>query len=151
VLLLLAFLLSACQQSPTSSPGPVPSTVSGGATTVSEEARVELDIFSGRPNPQWRLSAADAALLEQKLAALPVASPGQLANPLGYRGFIVQLPQANDKTTVTVQNGMVRTTRAGETAHYQDPGRAVERWLLNTGGPFLDKDLFSLVERELPA
>jgi hypothetical protein len=152
VILLLALLLSACQEAPTSSPVPVPSTISGAETTaVSEEGRVELDIFSGRPNPEWRLSAVDVAFLEQKLSVLPVATPSQPADPLGYRGFIVQIRQANNEATVTVQNGIVRTTRAGEVTHYKDPDRAVERWLLNTGGPFLDEDLFNLVERELPA
>jgi hypothetical protein len=118
---------------------------------MSEEVRVELDIFSGRPNPEWRLTPADAVSLDQKLAALPVAAPGQLANPLGYRGFIVRLRTADDETTVTVQNGTVRTTRTGDTVHHQDPDRALERWLLTTGRPTLAQDLFTLVERELPA
>ncbi|MCE7002417.1 hypothetical protein LWC34_06160 [Kibdelosporangium philippinense] len=113
---------------------------------MTEEARVELDIFSGRPNPTWSLSAADTAILNGKLAALPPATPSPLANPLGYRGFIVRLKQA----TVTVQNGTVWTKRGSELAHHRDPDRAVERWLLNTGRPFLDDEVFTVVNRELP-
>ncbi|MBP2330521.1 hypothetical protein JOF56_010906 [Kibdelosporangium banguiense] len=136
MLLLLALLLSACGQ--TTGPN------SGSAVT---QARVELDIFSGRPNPEWRLPETDTAQFKEKLAALPVATPGQLANPLGYRGFIVHLGE----TTVTVQNGLVRTTRAGEMTYHKDPYRVMEQWLLNTGRPFLDEEIFNVVKRELPA
>jgi hypothetical protein len=144
MILLLALLLSACRAAP---PASSPGSTSGGGTTVAEAVGLELDIFSGRPNPVWQLSAADAALFEQKLAALPVTTPGQLANPLGYRGFIVKLGES----TVTVQNGAVLLDRAGQVAGHKDPGRALERWLLDTGKPFLDEDLFKLVERQIPA
>ena len=50
--------------------------------------RVELDMFSGRPNPVWQLDAvAEQELLELERALQPA---GRLANEppaLGYRGF----------------------------------------------------------------
>lgn len=52
---------------------------------------VELDAFSGRPNPRWQLPESDAAEftrliadLQPSLGAPPPRPPG-----LGYRGFRV--------------------------------------------------------------
>ena len=48
----------------------------------------ELDVFSGRPNPRWRLDAMDTQEVHRLLSRLqalghdPVQPPG-----LGYRGF----------------------------------------------------------------
>jgi len=114
---------------------------------MARQVGVELDIFSGRPNPEWQLSAADAALFEQKLAALSAAEPGRITNPLSYRGFVVQ----SGDTTVKIQNGTVQATRASAVTHRQDTGRALERWLLSTGKPFVDQETYKLAERELPA
>lgn len=50
--------------------------------------QIELDIFSGRPNPTWRLDDAQTIELLALLSDLPVATQGQ-PEPLGYRGFLV--------------------------------------------------------------
>lgn len=49
---------------------------------------IELDVFSGRPNPRWPLQADEARELLALLADLPAASPPVLGE-LGYRGFLV--------------------------------------------------------------
>jgi len=51
---------------------------------------VELDVFSGRPNPKWELNTGDTRKLQTKLDSLteqttPAADPG-----LGYRGFVLR-------------------------------------------------------------
>ena len=51
---------------------------------------VELDIFSGMPNPTWTLTNAEADNFVKQLAALPRTSARELSGNLGYRGFIVQ-------------------------------------------------------------
>jgi hypothetical protein len=53
--------------------------------------KVELDIFSGRPNPSWTLSGKDEQQLIDRVQAdpsimVPVTAP---AGGLGYRGYIV--------------------------------------------------------------
>jgi hypothetical protein len=50
---------------------------------------VELDAFSGRPNPRWELDDAGSERLRALIARLSAAS-GAPAEPagLGYRGFI---------------------------------------------------------------
>lgn len=50
---------------------------------------VELDIFSGRPNPRWALSAEAAKRLQADLEERATAeSPAALG--LGYRGFVIR-------------------------------------------------------------
>ncbi|MGM1065066.1 hypothetical protein, partial [Saccharothrix sp. Mg75] len=110
---------------------------------------VELDIFSGKPNPTWSLPPADADAFTAKVAALPTAPPTALANPLGYRGFLVHVRGRGGESEVVVQNGSVRSTAAGTTTHLGDPGRALERWLLDTGRPSLPPELVEAVERSL--
>jgi hypothetical protein len=53
---------------------------------------VELDIFSGRPNPRWRLDEAGAAELGELHHRLEVAAARPTEPPgLGYRGFLYSL------------------------------------------------------------
>jgi len=52
---------------------------------------VELDIFSGNPNPRWTLSDKEANdLLDRVMADRSLASPPKHVGGLGYRGFIVR-------------------------------------------------------------
>lgn len=50
---------------------------------------VELDVFSGRPNPRWKLDEDAAESLRQLLSRLSVATDAPPEQPgLGYRGFV---------------------------------------------------------------
>jgi hypothetical protein len=115
----------------------------------SAKMKVELDIFSGRPNPAWVLSDADARAFLNKVEGLPRAAVRELSNPLGYRGFIVHVENGADNYRVQVQDGKVQLLRGRTTTYYSDPGRKLERWLLESGKPFLPNELFVLVEGEL--
>lgn len=52
---------------------------------------VEIDVFSGRPNPRWKLSRSEVIELQNRIKALrqPTAAPPVPA--LGFRGFVVRL------------------------------------------------------------
>ena len=58
--------------------------------------RVMMDLFSGRPNPAWRLSPAQARQVADKLAALTTLHAAQIAPEyipdagLGFRGFVIE-------------------------------------------------------------
>ncbi len=53
-------------------------------------AEVELDVFSGRTNPSWRLGQDQAKALMREISALPPASGQTSRIPgLGFRGFVV--------------------------------------------------------------
>jgi hypothetical protein len=59
---------------------------------------VELDAYSGLPNPGWRLSHEDVVELEKRLEGLPEATAA-IPDHLGYRGFIIR-PQSAEQIRV---------------------------------------------------
>ena len=128
------FLASACGSTP-----------SGEDKTVSGTVAVELDVFSGRPNPTWTLAEPDATAYREKVGGLPVASSGQVANNLGYRGFVVR----TGDEVVVVQRGVVRKTKGSTTAYASDPNRDLERWLLRSGRSSVEPEVLTSVEREI--
>lgn len=110
---------------------------------------VELDAFSGRPNPRWRLLPDQAREFTNKLQRLPrqhkrAASAEQ---GLGYRGFIVTgaSDELGNYDEVVVSSGAVHA-RSGPVSHYlEDQERALERWLLETMRGRLDEELYRYV------
>ena len=84
--------------------------------------RVELDVFSGRPNPVWQLDAQAAAALTALHDAL-IAGAGWREPPaLGYRGFLYAI-RADD---CRAYHGAVRTPHA----ILADPRQTIERFLI---------------------
>ncbi len=108
--------------------------------------RVELDVFSGRENPRWILSA-DAT--REFIALLASLSPEQeeTGEPphggLGYRGFILtdlaDVAPSYDEIHV-LPNRAIVTQRDGPIRLF-DPDRRLERWLLESGSPHIGADL----------
>jgi len=119
-------------------------------SATSARVEVELDIFSGNPNPIWILSEADGVLFLKKLAMLPKASAKELSDNLGYRGFIVKVINETGESFVRIQNGTVQLSQSGINIYYSDQNRNLERWLLNSGKPILRSDLYDMVERGFP-
>ena len=114
-----------------------------------ERCEVELDIFSGMPNPAWTLTDAEAESFVKQLAALPETSAREPSGNLGYRGFIVQCTQGADTQLIRIQNGTAHLSKGATNVHAYDKDRQLERWLLNTGRPHLKNELFQIAEREL--
>ena len=83
---------------------------------------IELDAFSGRPNPVWTLTDEEARELQALLAAAtePVAAPSEA---LGYRGFVVRA--AADSPPRRVYAGRVQSGTA-----YRADTRDAEAWLI---------------------
>lgn len=109
-------------------------------------AQVELDVFSGRPNPLWTLSESDTAELERRLSALPKTSARTLFDGLGYRGLIARLGK---DTTAHVQNGTVALAGRESSAYFEDSQRALERWLITTGKSAMGEEIYKMVEAEV--
>jgi hypothetical protein len=84
---------------------------------------VELDIFSGRPNPRWKLDEmARRRLVELHHGLQPTVDQPPEPPGLGYRGFVY-----------TIDDGMWRAFDgfvAGSDSVLIDPHRAIERWLV---------------------
>jgi hypothetical protein len=85
---------------------------------------VEVDIYSGRPNPRVALPPATVAELRRRFDALPLAAAGA-AGPrkgLGYRGLRI--------TGDAVPGGGEIVVSAGSVTRRADPDRGLERWLV---------------------
>jgi hypothetical protein len=86
---------------------------------------VEIDAFSGRPNPRWQLTESDAAALARLIAGLkPAPRPSSPPPPgLGYRGFRLWGPAGE---AYRVYRGLVQPPDSV----LADPDRRVETFLL---------------------
>lgn len=110
---------------------------------------VELNIFSGRPDPVWSLSETERNRLEEILSGLSPGEVRELPEPLGYRGFTLRLTHADERVTeVRVYKGVVRMADGEAVTALADPGRTLERWLVTTGSR-LEPQLRTLVLNEL--
>jgi hypothetical protein len=128
-----------------------PSIAAAGLTesrSMQVHVEVELDIFSGMPNPAWVLDDDQAARFQTLLSAASKASRGELAGNLGYRGFIVTLKQGVTVQSVRVQNGTVHVFNGGTALRFKDEDRQLEQWLLNAAKPHVDRELFETIRRE---
>ena len=113
---------------------------------------VEVDLYSGRPNPRFRLAPAAAAELMRRIAALPpLPGPAAVSERLGYRGFRIEADEDEPSfTEMVVSNGVVVVRdRSGAERFLADPNRSVERWLAETGAPMLDPGAASVLREQL--
>lgn len=72
---------------------------------------VELDAYSGLPNPTWTLTAEEAAEAERRLRDLPIAAGARMPEAvLGYRGFRLREGTASPGTgrRIYVAAGLVQ-------------------------------------------
>ena len=156
------FYTSSFSMSPAPTPTPAiplsavptfaPSTPTPPPSFTGFTAEVDLDVFSGRPNPTWPLSDAQVDAFQQKVAALSTAAAQPYPGRLGYRGLVVILtskPGGQLPVTWRVWGGVAQITRGTAVAYYADPQQALESWLLQSGQPFLPADLFATVQADM--
>ncbi|MBS1806705.1 MAG: hypothetical protein JST84_00770 [Acidobacteria bacterium] len=93
--------------------------------------RVELDVYSGQPNPSWELAASDVAAVASRLTGLPRLTSSPAEPGLGYRGVVLLNPQGQVglPLEIRVYNGTVTVREASGLSHYQDT-KGLEEWLL---------------------
>ncbi len=142
--LLCLLLLAGCGSgastsgpSATSNPGGGPTAIPGGGPTAtpggdaSGPVQVTLGLYSGRPDPAWTLTNAEAAALDVALAGLAAKVGEPPAGGLGYHGFTIERPDG----TLVAFGGAVAPPGSGGRAYRDDPGRTIERLLLETARP----------------
>jgi hypothetical protein len=88
------------------------------------DTQVELDIYSGLPNPRWQLTADEATELESRLVDLPASARPIPDGKLGYRGFVVH----DDGRRIQIGSGLVIVSRGEQHEVYEDK-RGAEDWL----------------------
>jgi len=104
---------------------------------------IELDIFSGRPNPHWTVDEATATVVRDLVGRVSPTSASPPAAPdLGYRGFVC----TDGTDTWRVYRGFV--SRAG--AVFTDASFSIERVLLQ-GMPHEYEALHTRVASKLKA
>jgi hypothetical protein len=96
-----------------------------------QKINVELDIFSGRPNPSWELSSGEVSELLRYMAGLTPASKSAIASDLGYRGFFISNPGKIEGLPVKIHifNGVLAVNEKGSTNYYNDVND-IENWLM---------------------
>ena len=91
------------------------------------EITMELDAFSGRPNPTWLLSPEEAAEVVERLRGLPRTTDSLPPAVLGYRGFALTGPAGGAfPGRVYVGSGLVAMGDRERPEMYRDTARLEE-------------------------
>jgi hypothetical protein len=114
---------------------------------------VTLDIFSGRPNPTWQLTAQQEDELAERLNSaktLTAQRPSGVFGGLGYRGFIVTRSADDHRgpLRITAHEGILDHGSAGPNL-VEDTG--LESWLASIGTAQLPEVVSSHLSSQLAA
>jgi hypothetical protein len=112
--------------------------------------QVELDVFSGRPNPHWNLTLPEANEFLSLFKALPSSrGEGSVREGLGYRGLIITEPSQRIEgyDEIVVSNGVVVARWDSQSKQFTDKNRGLEQWLFQTGRGRLDDELYLQVSQ----
>ena len=113
--------------------------------------QVELDVYSGRPNPQWNLTSQEATEFVKRFKALTRDQGASSAvEGLGYRGLIVTKFNENIEgyDQVALYNGLVVAKQNNQSKRFTDQNRKLERWLFQTGKGRLDQALYDQISQQ---
>lgn len=117
---------------------------------------IEVKIFSGLPNPTWRLSEQESLEFIGMLKKINKSNveelPEQLPRgDLGYQGFLVMREQHDPGRfrEVWVKGNFVLLQKDIRKGVYLDVNRRLERWLLASGKTRIDTDLWEHIKSEM--
>jgi hypothetical protein len=115
------------------------------------EAKVTLNIFSGRENPSWKLSEDQIDKLLPLLQDLPKSDKTSFDDGLGYRGFEVVLAGSDDKEvqSIVVYNGKILSKTKEGAEYFNDSNRQLETFILQTGSTYLEPEIYNVVKKEI--
>jgi hypothetical protein len=117
-----------------------------------EPMQVELDVFSGRPNPHWTLTSQEASEFVRLLRTLPQQKvEGSVKEGLGYRGLVVTGSEKSiaGYDEILISNGVVVARQGNESWQFTDKDRVLERWLFQTGRGELDDNLYNQIYSDI--
>jgi hypothetical protein len=114
---------------------------------------VELEIFSGRPNPRFALSPTDARIVTDLCESLPAgagaASPAQ--DGLGYRGFRILDSESALEAIVQGTAVQIRKGTAATLDVKFDDDRRLELALLRISKSHLSPEIYAYLESQVEA
>lgn len=111
--------------------------------------KVELDIFSGRPNPSWELRDGQAQTLLNMLAGIRRSSAERRFHSppdLGYRGLYLRIVADSQPSTWHVFDGNLEHN--GQ--FFDDSARTVEAYVFRSMPEQLSKDLSAILPQIKP-
>ena len=108
------------------------------------EAHAWIDVYSGRPAPEWTLTPEETEGLLSLLATLPSMGVPPVA-VLGYRGVLVRIPGESGVATLRAGGGAV-APEPEDGPTLADPGRRVERYLWESARRHLAPDVIETLE-----
>ncbi|WP_277761467.1 hypothetical protein [Pseudomonas sp. A34-9] len=115
---------------------------------------VTLDMYSGRQNPSWELSEADAKkfmkMMSKRKEISTTTSPGSLGR-LGYRGLVVThatTPVASGTMQFRVFDGIVEPASLA-VPNLIDNDSEVEAFLIDAAGTALSSDEIGFIKGEV--
>src|ERR1700741_8734 len=108
---------------------------------------IEVALYSGRPNPRFRLESDAAAELLRRLTALPPLSGApKTQDGLGYRGIRIE----TDTSEIQVSDGTVLIhERTGRERQLRDPGRPLESCLVEAAAAVLEPETAAFLRQDL--
>jgi hypothetical protein len=109
---------------------------------------VEIEIFSGMPNPEWTLSEASAAMFLSKLSGLQKTTERPRSTNLGYRGLVARMSQEAG-LQMYIQNGLIESSDGTSSTFFLDSQRSLERWLIGTGRKSLSHEILEVIDADL--
>ncbi len=114
-----------------------------------DAATVEVDLYSGRPNPAWPLTPEEVAQLVERIDGLAPADQAEPPGRLGYRGLRFGL-QAQGREIASGESfdGHLRFQDSAGSRHLADPGGEVERWLIETGEGKIEPQVYQTLRNE---
>ncbi|NOK61954.1 MAG: hypothetical protein GFH27_549289n351 [Chloroflexi bacterium AL-W] len=129
---------------------PMP-TISARDSGSEDEGYVQLNIFSGREQPDWNLTRDQTKQLAALVEELPRTDQTLPETGLGYSGFEVYLPNPDETffDAMIVYNGIIEY-RVNEIIHYlTDNDREVERFLLASAESHVDDAVYTTLQDEI--
>jgi hypothetical protein len=116
------------------------------------EMRVEADVFSGQPNPAWILAPDEARAVAGLLGELrPSTVRAETFDGLGYRGMLLTgaASHLGGCDELRAYRGRVVGECPDGERTWDDPGRRLERRLLESGRERLPPDLLEYLRGEV--
>jgi hypothetical protein len=120
----------------------------GDQTPKGSPMRVELDIFSGRPNPTWTLNDEETKEFLARFGSLTAGDPQKpLYDGLGYRGS--RVTGLSDYDGLTVWNGIVEARRGEKTYRWRDRKKGLEEFLLKNSKAHIDEGIYKFIKSSI--
>jgi len=121
--------------------------------TRANPVQVELDAFSGSPNPVWQLDADLAVKILTRLRELqPSSQAGRSEGGLGYRGFVLR-PDGGGSIegydTISIAHGRVLAQRGDRLEILSDHDRTLEWLLLESAKAHVPEQVLQYIRSEI--